>query len=89
MVPHLAGDHSEAESDGQHAPHAFVEQEVEVVAAQVQETADKRAQHKDGDRSRVVGRPENANLDVCSLLDPLGERLRGESDSLDVKSVGG
>ncbi len=44
-------------------------------------------EHQHGDSSGIIRGPENPDRDVGSFLDPLGDGLSAEADSLDVHGV--
>lgn len=84
VIPHLSGNHGEAEWQSQNAPHTFVEQKVQIVSSQIQETANQWAQHKYGDGTRIVWWTENADLSICTFVNPFGDRFSHVADSLNV-----
>jgi hypothetical protein len=53
VVPHLAGDHGEDEEEGDEGPGRPVVEELQVVAPQVQQTADQGRQHHHSHRSCI------------------------------------
>ena len=69
-------------------PHGLVVEELEVVTTQVQQAADDGEEHHQRNGGRVVGRPQDPDLNLRLLADPTGDGLRGEAHSLDVHRVG-
>lgn len=88
VIPHLAGDHGEAEDDCQKAPHLFVVQKVQVVPAQIEEPSNEGRQHQNGNGGRVIRWPEDSYLDVGTLLDPLADNLGRHAHPLNVHGIG-
>ena len=87
VVPHLSGDHGEDEEEGDEGPGRPVVQELEVVAAEVEEPTDEGGQHEQGDGPSIVGRAEDTDGDLCTVSDPLGNVVGAEPDALDVHAV--
>ena len=70
VVPHLARDHGQHEEHGQHGPGVPVEEELEVVPAEVDEPADQPDEDEEGHGAGVVGRTEDSDVHVGPLVDP-------------------
>ena len=75
MVPHLSTDHSEHEDQSQQSPGCLVVEELQVVPAEVEESAYQAEEHEEGYGAGVVGRAEDSDVDVSALADPFGQGL--------------
>ena len=88
VVPHLPAAHGEDEAERDQAPRVLVVEELEVVPAQVEQAGDEGEEHEEGDGAGVVGRAEDADVDVGALVDPLADGVGAEAHALHVQGVG-
>lgn len=65
VVPHLPGNHDEAEEHRTSGPHVLVVQELQVVAAQVQKSCHKGKEDDKCYGPRVIGWAEHTDLKIA------------------------
>lgn len=51
LIPHLSGNHYEAEKHGSDGPHLFVVKEIQIISPQIEESSAQQYQHHDSDGS--------------------------------------
>ena len=87
MIPHLSTGHGEDKEKRQEAPDILVVEELKIVSAEIEESADQTEEHEEGDGSGVVGWTKDADMNVRALTDPLGQGLGAEAHPLNVHGI--